>query len=297
MSTPAKITTPSEREIRIERIFNAPRERVWRAMTDPKLVACWWGRGNKLVIERMVVERGGHWRFVEHSPDGVHGFEGRYREVTPPERIVQTFEWDGMPGHVVIETVALEDLGDGRTKVVTVSVFHTADDRDGMLKSGMEKGLNQSYAALDALLATSEADATTAPAPASSRRAPALEVRKVAFTMYPVTDVARARRFYEETLGLAVGSAGGQGGKHWVEYDLPGGGCLALTNVTGGQPSDAAGGTLALEVQDLASLMRHLREKGVSFKSDVIRGPRCRMAMCLDSEGNAILLHQLDGAS
>ena len=149
----AKVTTPSEREIRIERIFNAPRERVWKALTDPALVAQWWGRGNKLVIERMEVHRGGHWRFVEHGPDGVHGFEGRYREVTPPERVVQTFEWDGMPGHVAIETLILEDLGDGRTKIVNISLFHTTEERDGMLHSGMEQGLNQSYAALDRVLA------------------------------------------------------------------------------------------------------------------------------------------------
>jgi uncharacterized protein YndB with AHSA1/START domain len=150
---PAKVTTPSDREIHIERIFNAPRERVWQAITNPKLVTQWWGRGNKLVVERMEVERGGHWRFVEHSPHGVHGFEGRYREVKPPERVVQTFEWDGMPGHVVIETVVLEDLGDGRTKLTNTSLFHTKEERDGMLSSGMETGLNESYAALDRVLA------------------------------------------------------------------------------------------------------------------------------------------------
>ena len=66
----ATITTPTDREVRIERIFDAPVERVWQAFTDPKLVAQWWGRGNKLVIEKMEVERGGHWRYVEHSPDG-----------------------------------------------------------------------------------------------------------------------------------------------------------------------------------------------------------------------------------
>jgi uncharacterized protein YndB with AHSA1/START domain len=138
----------------VERVFQASRERVWRAFTDPELIAQWWGRGNKLVIERMEVERGGHWRYLEHAPDGVHGFEGRYREVTPPERLVQTFEWDGMPGYVAVTTVTLEDLGDGRTRVVTTSLFHTTEERDGMLSSGMEQGLNQSYAALDALLAT-----------------------------------------------------------------------------------------------------------------------------------------------
>jgi uncharacterized protein YndB with AHSA1/START domain len=150
---PATVTTPADREVRIERVFDAPRERVWRAMTDPELVAQWWGRGNRLVIEKMELKRGGHWRFVEHSDHGVHGFEGRYREVTPPHRMAMTFEWDGMPGYVAIDTVTLEDLGDGRTKVVTESLFHTTDERDGMLKSGMETGLNQSYAALDRLLA------------------------------------------------------------------------------------------------------------------------------------------------
>ena len=149
----AKITTPTDREIRIERIFNAPRERVWQAMTDPKLIAQWWGRGNKLVVERFEPQRGGHWRFVEHAPDGVNGFEGRFREVTPPERVVQTFEWDGMPGYVIVETGTLEDLGDGRTRFVMTSLFHTTEERDGFLQSGMEGGLNESYAALDRVLA------------------------------------------------------------------------------------------------------------------------------------------------
>jgi predicted enzyme related to lactoylglutathione lyase len=117
--------------------------------------------------------------------------------------------------------------------------------------------------------------------------------KKVAFTMYPVTDVARARGFYEETLGLKAGSVGNQGEGWWVEYDLPGGGCLALTNFTGDKPSDTAGGTIAFEVEDLDRLMADLKAKGVRFKSDVIHSPVCRMAVCLDSEGNAIVLHQL----
>ena len=149
----ATVTTPSDREIRVERVFDAPRDRVWKAMTDPALVAQWWGRGNTLVIERDEVERGGHWRYVEHSVQGVHGFEGRYREVAPPERVVRTFEWDGMPGHVAVETATLEDLGDGRTRLVSVSLFHTTTERDGMLHSGMEGGMNESYAALDRVLA------------------------------------------------------------------------------------------------------------------------------------------------
>ncbi len=149
------VTTPSDREIRIERIFDASRERVWRALTEAALVAQWWGRGHRLSIEKLEVARGGHWRFVEHTDHGPEGFEGRFREVTPPERLVQTFEWDGMPGYVAVNTMTLEDMGGGRTRVVTLSLFHTAAERDGMIRSGMEQGLNESYAALDRLLAGS----------------------------------------------------------------------------------------------------------------------------------------------
>lgn len=149
----ARMTTPTDREIQVERVFDAPRDRVWRAFTEPEQLAQWWGRGNKLVIERLEVERGGHWRHVEHADGEEHGFEGRYREVTPQERLVYTFEWDGMPGYVVLETVVFDDLGDGRTKVTNTSLFFTTQERDGMLQSGMDEGLNQAYAALDRLLA------------------------------------------------------------------------------------------------------------------------------------------------
>ena len=154
MSTRATLTTPTDREIHVERIFNAPRERVWRAMTEPELLAQWWGRGNKLVIEKHELERGGHWRFVEHTDHGAFGFEGRFREIVPPERLVLTFEFDGLPGHVVVNFMTLEDLGDGRTKLVAESLFLTQEDRDGMMSSGMEQGMNESYAALDRVLAS-----------------------------------------------------------------------------------------------------------------------------------------------
>lgn len=154
----ATATTPTDRTIVVERIFNAPRERVWRAYTDPKLFAQWWGRGNKLDVETFEPERGGHWRVVEHSDGETHGFEGRFREVTPMERIVQTFEWDGMPGHPSVETVDFHDLGDGRTKVVNTSLFFTTEERDGMFGAMFgedgKSGLHESYAALDRLLET-----------------------------------------------------------------------------------------------------------------------------------------------
>lgn len=149
----ATVTTPSDRDIRVERIFDAPLDRVWAACTDIELLKQWWGRGNEIVVEKWEFERGGHWRFVEHHDGETSGFEGRFREITPKQRVVQSFEWDGMPAHVCIETAEYEDLGDGRTKLVTTSLFHTPEERDGMLQSGMESGMTESYAALDALLA------------------------------------------------------------------------------------------------------------------------------------------------
>lgn len=146
------VTTPTDRSIHVERIFDAPRDRVWQAFTDPALLAQWWGRGHKLVIEKFELTRGGHWRFVEHHDKGVDGFEGRFREVTPKTRMVQTFEWDGMPSHVIVETIVFEELSGGRTRVVNGSLFHTTEERDGMLNSGMEGGMNESFAALDRLL-------------------------------------------------------------------------------------------------------------------------------------------------
>ena len=150
----ATVTTPTEREIRIERVFDAPRDRVFAVYTDPALIPEWWGpRETTTIVDDMDVRAGGRWRFIVRDANGTEtAFRGAYREVTPPERIVQTFEWEPMAGHVSVETATFEDLGD-RTKVTTVSLFHTPHERDGMLASGMERGLNETYARLDELLA------------------------------------------------------------------------------------------------------------------------------------------------
>jgi predicted enzyme related to lactoylglutathione lyase len=116
--------------------------------------------------------------------------------------------------------------------------------------------------------------------------------RKVAFTMYPVKDPKRARAFYEETLGLAVGSLSSKENV-WTEYDLPGGGCLALFKTDDIKPSADSGGSIALEVDDLDALTSRLKSKGVRFKAENIQSPVCRMAVILDSEGNAVILHEL----
>jgi uncharacterized protein YndB with AHSA1/START domain len=151
-----QVTTPAEREIRIEREFDAPRNRVFAVYTDPELIPEWWGpRGTTTIVDKMDVRSGGDWRFIMRDSDGSEsGFRGTYREVSPPDRIVQTFEWEGMPGYVSVETATFEDVGD-RTRVTTTSVFHTVEERDGMLQSGMERGMNETYERLDELLARS----------------------------------------------------------------------------------------------------------------------------------------------
>jgi uncharacterized protein YndB with AHSA1/START domain len=148
------LRTPSDREIVSVRVFDAPRERVFALYTDPELIPEWWGpRRTTTVVEEMDVRPGGAWRFLAREPDGEEmTFRGIYREVTPPERIVQTFEFDGMPGHVMIDTATFEDV-DGRTKVTTTSLFHTSEERDGMLASGMERGLTETHDRLAELLA------------------------------------------------------------------------------------------------------------------------------------------------
>ena len=150
----ATVTKPSDREIRTERVFDAPRDRVWAVWTDPELIPEWYGsRDGETVVDKMDVRVGGDWRFVMREPDGSEAaFRGTYREITAPELLEQTFEWEGMPGHVCVERTEFEAIGD-RTKVTTLTLFHTTEERDGMLGAGMEVGMNETYARLDELLA------------------------------------------------------------------------------------------------------------------------------------------------
>ncbi len=148
------LSTPSDRQIVTERIFGATRERVFAAFTDPEMIPRWWGlESTTTVVDRLDLRPGGTWRFIERNPDGSeNGFRGTYREVRPPERLVYTFEWEGLPGHVIVDTTTFEDRGES-TKVTINSLFHTTEERDGMLDAGMERGLNESYRSLERLLA------------------------------------------------------------------------------------------------------------------------------------------------
>jgi predicted enzyme related to lactoylglutathione lyase len=109
--------------------------------------------------------------------------------------------------------------------------------------------------------------------------------------MHPVQDWKRARAFYGETLGLKIGSKSADG--VWTEYDLPGGGCLALFGNKDMKSSEDSGASVALEVEDLDKLNTRLKAEGVRYKADMIHSPVCRMSVILDSEGNSIILHEL----
>ncbi|GGM54288.1 activator of HSP90 ATPase [Micromonospora sonchi] len=151
MSGNLTVTLPSDLEVRMVRVFDAPRALVFEAHAKCEHLRNWWGRGNPLDCE-MDFRPGGSYRFVEHAPDGQYAFRGEYREIQAPERIVQTFECEGMPGHVCVETLELTEEG-GRTTVTSVTRFDTTQDRDDMVSSGMADGARESYDALAAYLA------------------------------------------------------------------------------------------------------------------------------------------------
>jgi uncharacterized protein YndB with AHSA1/START domain len=152
------VAEPGKQEIIITREFDAPRELVFKAFTDPELYMQWLGpRGFTMRLETFEPRSGGSYRYIHADQDGnEYGFHGVIHEVAAPERIIQTFEFEGLPekGHVTLETARFEDLPDERTRVTLQSVFQSVADRDGMVQSGMERGVNDSHDRLDELLAT-----------------------------------------------------------------------------------------------------------------------------------------------
>jgi uncharacterized protein YndB with AHSA1/START domain len=151
-----KITAePGKQEIIITREFDAPLKLVFKAFTDPKLYIEWLGpRKLTMTLETFEPKNGGSWRYIQKDQDGnEYAFHGVNHEVTP-ERIISTFEFEGLPekGHVILETTRFEALSNTKTKLTSQSVFQAVEDRDGMLQSGMEEGVNESYERLDELL-------------------------------------------------------------------------------------------------------------------------------------------------
>jgi uncharacterized protein YndB with AHSA1/START domain len=146
---------PGVPQIVIEREFDAPRDLVFRAYTDPELLVRWLGpRELTTTFDVYEVRDGGRWRYVSTDAEGnEYGFHGLFHGDPSPEGTVQTFEFEGLPGHVALETLTMEER-DGRTLVRTVSSFQSVEDRDGMVESGMEHGVLDSHERLTELLVT-----------------------------------------------------------------------------------------------------------------------------------------------
>jgi uncharacterized protein YndB with AHSA1/START domain len=151
-----KVTTPSDQEIRLTRLFNAPRRLVFEAMTKPEQVKQWWGRlgdGYSVPVCEIDLRVGGAWRFVNRHPKGEAAFHGQYREITPPSRLVFTEIFEEFPDTVSVVTTEFMEEG-GKTRMTATVRYPSLDVRDMVLASGMSRGAGISYDRLEDLVAT-----------------------------------------------------------------------------------------------------------------------------------------------
>ncbi len=150
-----EITVPEgTQSVVITREFDAPRDLVFRAYTDPKLIEQWWGpRRYATVVDRLEPHDGGRWRFLNRDAEGHEfGFRGVFHGTPSPEGICQTWEFEGTPGHVSLETSTLEERN-GKTFLRNVAVFQSVEDRDAIVAEGMSEGAEESMDRLAELLA------------------------------------------------------------------------------------------------------------------------------------------------
>lgn len=138
----------------MSRVFDAPREVVWKVCTDPAFIPEWWGpRYLTTIVDKMDVQVGGKWRYIQRDSDGNEfAFNGVYKELDPPNRMSSTFEFEPMAGHVSVETTIFEELPDGKTRLTATSTFDSLEDLQGMLQSGMEGGATESWDRLEEVL-------------------------------------------------------------------------------------------------------------------------------------------------
>lgn len=151
------IAEPGAQELFIKREFDAPRELVFKAHIDPEIYVKWVGpRDLKMTIDKWDPRDGGSYQFTHERDGHKYEFLGVYHQIVEPESIIGTFEFTGLPerGHVILGTTKFEELPDGRCRLVHQSVFQSVEDRDGMIASGMERGVNDGYEKLDDLLAS-----------------------------------------------------------------------------------------------------------------------------------------------
>jgi uncharacterized protein YndB with AHSA1/START domain len=129
-------------EVKTSRVYNAKPERLFQAYTDPAQIPEWWGPGYlKTTVDKLDVKVGGTWRFIHTEPEGKqHIFNGIYKEIDEPNKLVYTFEYEAVPGHILIETVTFESQADGKTKLTTSARFDNIGDLEGMVAMDMETG-------------------------------------------------------------------------------------------------------------------------------------------------------------
>lgn len=155
--TKATVTAPEGQSvIEIERVFDVPKAKLIKAMSTPELIAQWWDKADDEVTVKAYDPRdGGEWRFVQHKDGQDYAFYGVIHEYSE-DRVVQTFEFSGLPerGHVILEKMEMTELDGGKTKLHVTQAFLSTQERDGMLQSGMEEGMNTTYAALEELAKT-----------------------------------------------------------------------------------------------------------------------------------------------
>ncbi len=151
------IAEPGSHALHFKRSFNAPRELVFRAYTDPVAIPKWWGpRRLTTQVEHLEPKPGGRWRFVQQDENGNEfAFHGVFHDVAAPETIVQTFEFEGAPGHVSMETLHLTEAN-GQTQITATAIFQSVKARDAMIQSGMEDGAIETYDRLEELLRAME---------------------------------------------------------------------------------------------------------------------------------------------
>jgi len=148
------IADPDVPLVRIVREFDATREQVFRAHTDPELIVQWLGpRDLTMTVDHYDCRTGGSYRYVHNRDGEEYGFNGTFHEVRPSELIVQTFSFEGFPDSVALERLMIEDIGDGRTRLTATSLVDSFEGRDAFLASGMETGVREGYERLDELLA------------------------------------------------------------------------------------------------------------------------------------------------
>lgn len=155
MSKNNLVVEREKKQFTMSRVFDAPREVVWKVCTSPEQIPNWWGpRKYTTAVDKMDFKVGGAWRYINRDPEGNEfAFNGIYKEIDEPKRLTYTFEFEPMAGHISTDEITFEELPDGKTKITARTTFDSVEDLDGMLQSGMEKGATETWDRLEELVA------------------------------------------------------------------------------------------------------------------------------------------------